>query len=245
MWWPRLDVNQTCTAFARCDHGDHLRLHAPPPPPPFQDRGVKMAVRSAFATGRPSGVAGDLNLSTIDVSALDSAVSAAHLLSNLTPEAERLVWGAQVLRLLRAALRHGEEKTAEEALHELETCSMRDEVDAEIRLVSAELANRQALGSLMAALSQGWATGAVGSLDVSTIEHHPLQLAVELADAKRLTHPSTLRLLATGRIVLDLRDGLRHSNWRKVESAISRAAVGGVESTWAWHAECGTLSTAR
>ena len=187
------------------------------------DRNIKQRIRTSFACGMATGSVGSLDMQKMDVRQLDAAIAEAQLLGSQTEEAEQLVWGAQILRLLRAALLHGEVKTAQEALHQLQTSTIADEVRAEIELVEAELANRSAVTSLEEGLASGCALGATGEMDISTIEHHELAGAIDDAEVQPLTYPPTLRLLHTAGIVLELRQGLRTGDWVAVAAAIARA----------------------
>ena len=194
---------------------------------------VQDSLKGALASGGPKGAIGELDVSTIDVSALEVAIAAATngRVSIKTAYGANLITTCAAIRELRLALKSGVWRAIEMAVSaavKLKTDDRltEDGVD-EVRMAEAELADRKIQVELVKVLSQGAPKGEVGELDPRSADVVELSAAIkrtrDSAEAVGGLSPPAQNLLTSAELILRLRMGLVHQplpDWTSVKKAV-------------------------
>jgi hypothetical protein len=93
----------------------------------------------------------------------------------------------------------------------------------EIRMIQDDQAVRVVWDNLGAAFRTGMAEGAIGQLDLSTLETGPLETSIASATKLRVKTFKTERLVKWARIVYKVRLALSENDWEKVATLIRKA----------------------
>jgi sugar diacid utilization regulator len=182
----------------------------------------------ALATGSAQGVPGALDLSTVDISALSKALDHAEEIGVRTAEATSLQAAAKVALSLRSALladnwSSEDPNSVEAVLREASAGMLSDLARPELSLVQSEVDNRRMIMSLSKALATGAASGAVGELDLRSIETADLDAAIADATDTGTKTDEGSRLLQAAKVIRRLRSVLLSGNWQWVGSVLLEA----------------------
>jgi hypothetical protein len=194
---------------------------------------VQDSLKAALASGGPRGAIGELDVSTIDVSALEVAIAAATngRVSIKTAYGANLITTCAAIRELRLALKSGVWRAIEMAVAaavklKTEDRLTEDGVD-EVRMAEAELADRKIQVELVKVLSQGAPKGEVGELDPKSADVVDLSAAIkrtrDSAEAVGGLSLPAQNLLTSAELILRLRMGLVHQplpDWTSVKKAV-------------------------
>lgn len=176
----------------------------------------------ALCAGATQGSAGRLDVSGVSTQQLDAAIAQAQRLGCSTDEARLLLTTARLVRRLREALATNNHARLAKVLGDAQGVAVSDMVAAEFALAHEELDNRTILAALSSALSAGMSTGAVGHLNVSTIELTPLRDALALAKRLGADTPEAKQMVRTARVVLRLRTALLRGDYQMAHDALER-----------------------
>ena len=167
-------------------------------------------------------------MSSIEVAPLAAAVADALEASVVTDQARQLLGTAQLVLSLRRALASEDWAGVERALAAAEKQSLARIARPELQMSQDAMNNRVVETRLVSALTTCGAVGVGGQLDVSTVSVSQLDEAVSVAVDLGCHTPRTRRLLASARIVRDLRAALMIGDWDRVHRDLAEVTLDGV-----------------
>lgn len=176
---------------------------------PLHDcRKVIEMLLSALSSGTASGETGSLDVSSVSVAELDSALSFAMTTKCKTPEAVQLLGTAQVVRELRVAIMTHNFEDARDLLESVRGRVLALVAADEVQAIKFEVDNWLIIVELTAAIASGGAAGGIGRMDTSVINVASLDVAIALSMRLGCRTAEARRCLLTALIVRRLRAAL-------------------------------------
>jgi hypothetical protein len=176
------------------------------------------ALSAAALRGAATGALGSLDGANVSVEHIEALLAddRAGRVRVTTLVGKNLLKTLPVLRDLRLAVKAASWPAVEAAVSAAKALRARDELateaEREVLAAEAEVEDRRVQGSLAAAIGTGAARGAVGSLDLKSVDAAPVVAAVAAAHAAEeragALSPPAKSLLASAELVLHLRTAL-------------------------------------
>jgi hypothetical protein len=188
-----------------------------------EENNILLKLRAAIDKGAPIKLETPkttfLDCTTVNTEDLESAITFASEVGCKTKESEDLKKLADYTLKIRQYLECTEIEKAGNVCNDAIANNINSE---EITIVSMEYRNKSAVDKITTALDHGEVNGAIGHLNLSTIQFHPLQLC--LNDGKEIS-PKTMyleELLGTGNRICKLRELVYKSLWNEVTEMYSK-----------------------
>lgn len=175
---------------------------------------------AALATGGATGEPGALDVGAIEVAPLAAAAADTAEASIATQEAHDLLATAKLVLSLRRALSAEDWESVERVLSAAEKQPVVRSSRAEFSVARDELNHRIVESKLVAALTTGAAIHVAGVLDVSGVGIAQVDEAISVAVRLGTKTPRNRKLLASARVVRELRAALMIGDWDRVHTTL-------------------------
>ena len=188
-----------------------------------ENRQMVTEMRAALDTGCVKGVTGQLDLTQVSVDALKAAVSSVSRLHPRTVAAKQLLATCQLLARLRGHVMRDAWSEVDVAVREHRGANLAPEGREEFNTIREEVGNRLLLSALHDALTTGHPTGAVGSLDLSSIDTRGLDVGIAMASKLGVRTEEASHALVTAQVVRAVRAAMRRGDKDGVVAALVQA----------------------
>ena len=193
----------------------------------LENRLITKELHAALMVGAASGVVGDLDVSTIDLQALDDAIEDATTVGCTTTEAHNLLETAILVRNIRGALSGGAWAKLRNELARSLTVAVVEISKVEIRVARDEAAHQELLALLEKAVVVGGPAGELSHLDTTVVDSEMfasiLERGAQLHEAA--SQPETKRLLHAADMLRRMRWAVFKGEWGAAQD-IAEMALG-------------------
>jgi myosin heavy subunit/predicted kinase len=189
----------------------------------YRDRWTRRELPLALQRGMASGTTGRFVTQSVSLADLDPRINTVSGWSCKTDEAAQLLRTAQIIKKLRGALMQGEWDAVEKIVYRAPQENLSVLASTEIQAAKDEVEDRNIKSTLTAALTSGFATGRVGDIDTSTVNHSVVSDGIAVTQKLGCKTTEAQLLLDTSQIVLRIRKALKASDWDGVGAGIGDA----------------------
>lgn len=186
----------------------------------MNNRAIVQLLTEALCSGSASGRIGELDVAAIELKTIDAGIGTAQRLGCHTDEASLLLRSAKVVRRLREALITNNHSRLEAVLHDANGMLLSDLASQEFATAREEIANRNILRELSAALSRGMPTGSVGHMSLAHVTTRGLREALAFASRLGAKTLEARQMVFTAKVVLRVRQALLRRDYEEAHRTL-------------------------
>jgi hypothetical protein len=187
------------------------------------DKNLVFELRDVLSIGMAKGTVGNIEIDTIDIASLDTAIAHATKVGCKTVEAKMLLDSAVSLRRIRAAWRvyyHDGIGELRETLKEIEMKNLDSIVKNEIMLATDEVNNHDICSKLEQALLANKVRGEVGQIHLNDVSTEELTDAIAFTKRNGCKTKKATLLFETAKLMRGVRIDILNDNWEALDSMV-------------------------